>query len=401
MKILGLITEYNPFHNGHLYHIEQSKKETGADYCVALMSGSFVQRGAPAIYDKYLRAAMALKAGVDLVIEMPVSFSTASAREFATFGVSLFTKLGVVDTICFGSECGAIEPIIDTASFLLNESEEYSANLKELVKTGISFPQARSMALSLFQKDCGEILATPNNILGVEYCLAALKLDSPLCMATIKRAGNSYHDESTGSLLGSAFAIRQSLLKGQPLSALRNMAPDFVYKEMQQAVPLFPDDFSMLLNYRILTEQRFDDFADMAPELAARLANERLVQASFENRIQSLKSRQFTYTRISRAFLHLLLGMKKEEQEEYKAAGYALYARILGFRKESSPLLKRLKAHSSIPLITKLADARHILPALPLSMLTQEINASHIYQTVGTSKGCAFKNEYTQPIIIL
>lgn len=425
MKITGLITEYNPFHNGHLYHMEKSKELTGADYCIVLMSGSFVQRGAPAVYDKYFRTSMALQAGADLVLEMPVSFSTASAKEFAAYAVALFTALGAVDNICFGSECGVMAPLLKNAAFLSAEPEEYSVLLKKYLKDGMTFPEARQKALRSFEEQADlDVLRSPNNILGTEYCLAAHLLHSPISLHTIKREGNGYHDSSTAGELLSAAAIRKALSTQSGLSAVRHMVPPYVWEIMVRETPVFLNDFSAALNYRIWeaqtieaaktvtdrsTEHTFpmEEFADMTPELASRILKDALVSRSFEERIQELKSRQITYTRVSRALLHLLLNITAADTDHFKQIGYAPYARVLGFRKEAAPLLSCLKAESSIPLITKLADAPKLLSPDALMMLKQEIAASHLYQMVRNSapalkeKDCAFKNEYTQPIIIL
>lgn len=414
MKITGLITEYNPFHNGHLYHMIKSKEITGADYCIVLMSGSFVQRGAPAVYDKYLRTAMALRAGADLVIEMPVAFSTASAREFAAYSAALFTALNA-DSICFGSECGHIGPLLENACFLLHEPAEYSLQLKEYLKSGMTFPKARQEALIPYSGQVDlSVLNSPNNILGTEYCRAFLALQSPVSLYTIKREGSGYHDSSTEGVFGSATAIRQALQHKTGLSAVRHLVPPYVWEIITREMPILTDDLSSALNYRIWLEQtqvppeavgsKLEGIADMTPELASRIRNstlEPLLNNTFEERIQSLKSRQITYTRVSRALIHLLLNMQASDTDSFKHAGYAPYARILGFKRESAPLLKRLKTASSIPLITKLADAPKLLSPTAQKMLHQEIAASHLYQTIRKEKGCGFKNEYTQPIIIL
>lgn len=415
MKITGLITEYNPFHNGHLYHMVKSKEITGADYCIVLMSGSFVQRGEPAVYDKYLRTSMALQSGADLVLEMPAAFSTASAREFASYAAALFTSLGAVDSICFGSECGSMEPLLKNAAFLLKEPEEYSTHLKEYLKSGMTFPQAREKALLPYSGLVDtDVLSSPNNILGTEYCKAVLERHSPLSLYTIKREGNSYHDCSTDGKYGSATAIRQVLSKKGDITSVRHLIPPNLWEAMMQESPLFLNDFSSALNYQIWTEQTakilgsapatLEGIADMTTELASRIQNSLpgdTTGNTFEERIQSLKSRDITYTRVSRALLHLLLHMQTSETEEYKQAGYALYARVLGFKKESAPLLSILKESSTLPLITKLADAPKLLSPLGLKMLNQEIAASHLYQSVKREKGCAFKNEYTQPLTII
>jgi len=416
MKIIGLITEYNPFHNGHLYHLRRSKEITGADYCIALMSGSFVQRGEPAVFDKYARTAMALQAGVDLVLELPVSFSTASAMEFASFGVSLFTALGSVHSICFGSECGQIEPLENTARLLAQEPPEFKELLLSGLKRGMTYPEARSQALGLllpsFESEIGaDLLLSPNNLLGVEYIKAGILQQSPISFVTFRREGSSYHEEelpkvsSEGcdSRFPSASAIRLALAAADQTAPLQSLIPPASLEALRGEVPVFADDFSSLLNYRLLNGQ-WEDIADLSPELEARLRKNILPPVSFTERIQALKSRQLTYTRVSRALLHLALDIRKTPQNTWKQEGYAPYARILGFRKESAPLLKQLKKTSSIPLVTKVADARKTLSPSALSMLEQEIRAAHLYQMVKQEQNgqvTCFKNEYRQGVVIL
>ncbi len=431
MKIVGLITEYNPFHNGHLYHIKKSKELTGADYCIALMSGSYVQRGAPAIYDKYVRTSMALSSGADLVLEMPVAFSTASAREFASYGVALFAALGAVDSICFGSECGDIAPLSRIAGLLADEPEEFSRTLKECLKQGMTYPEARHQALlSSLSPDEQAVLASPNNILGIEYIRAGMALGSPLRFHTIRREGQAYHDTAVLSGIGnpdrclaSASAIRRIVASGQnppgpsaspdlpglpdlpgspeavSTNALTSMVPACVHRMITREQPVFSDDYSSILNYRILKGD-WTGIADLTPELDARIRKSALSPVSFEERIQELKTRQLTYTRVSRALLHLILNLHESEVGLYKENGYALYARVLGFRKDSLPLLSSLKRSSVVPLITKLADAGKLLDGTALSMLGQEIEAAHIYQMIRASKGGTFRNEYTQGVIV-
>lgn len=405
MKILGLITEYNPFHNGHAYHIEKSRAGCQADYCIALMSGSFVQRGEPAVYDKYVRTEMALKGGADLVLEMPAAFSTASAREFASYAIALFTALGAVDDISFGSECGDMDALMPAASILLKEPEGYTPKLRDSLKAGMTFPEARQLALAAFlPAQNRDILSSPNNILGIEYCRAALELKSSLKLHTIKRMGSGYHDTSTAGSLGSATAIRKALCAGEAPDGLSSLVPPYSLELMRRETPLFLNAFSAQLNYRILqgdTCAPMENTADMTPGLAARIRKETLSFAPYEERIKSLKSRQLTHTRVSRALLHLLLGISAEDMRCYKDAGYAPYARILGFRKEAAPLLTVLKKSSSIPLLSKLADGERLLSPAAHYMLSQEIRASHLYSGVKKEMGGIFKNEYTQPIIIL
>ncbi|MFR8329317.1 MAG: nucleotidyltransferase family protein [Clostridium fessum] len=375
MKIVGLITEYNPFHAGHLYHMQQARELTGADYCVVLMSGSFVQRGEPAIFDKYLRTKTALLAGADLVLEIPAAFSTASAHEFAAYGVALLSAIGV-DAVVFGSECGQIEILKQAAYALNHESAEFQERLRKGLKAGLTYPQARAKALGETQAGgtrvenvedfhantdvsnshiWSSILNSPNNILGIEYLRAAEDLHSPMEFYTISREGSGYHEDTLADAnFPSASAIRgiirNSLSKDKDLlDILASHLPAVTHPAYTGAVPVFVDDFSGLLNATVLQMQATFSIADLSPELAARLTKPPYFPLSFEERIQALKTRQLTYTRVSRALLHLVLGMREEDISRWKDEGYALYARILGFRRQSSPLLSCLHKKAASP----------------------------------------------------
>ena len=405
MKIVGLITEYNPFHAGHLYHMQRARELTGADYCVVLMSGSFVQRGEPAIFDKYRRTKAALLAGADLVLEMPVAFSTASAHEFAAYGVALLSAIGV-DAVVFGSECGQIETLKQAAYALNHESAEFRERLQKGLKAGLTYPQARAKALEM-EDTWASVLSSPNNILGIEYLRAAEDLHSPMEFYTISREGSGYHEDTLADAkFPSASAIRgiirNSLSKDKDLlDILASHLPAVTHPAYTGAVPVFVDDFSELLNAAVLQMQATFSIADLSPELTARLTKPPYCPLSFEERIQALKTRQLTYTRVSRALLHLVLGMREEDISRWKDESYALYARILGFRRQSSPLLSCLHKKSSIPLITKMADAAQNLSPSALALLEQEVYASHLYQTVRMKRGGVFQNEYTEGLIFV
>lgn len=280
LKTTGIIVEYNPLHPGHIYHMEQARKQTGADYLIAVMSGSFVQRGAPALLDKYTRTRMALLAGADVVIELPVCFATGSAGDFAAGAISLLDKLGCVDGLCFGSESGDISLFKKTATLLQCESAAFSNALKKALKSGLSFPAARQQALLLcldMAKDmpstaCPDnnstaeqivaLLSSPNNLLGLEYTLALLRRNSSIRPFTISRVGSGYHDPLGGAAdFPSASALR-SLLAKQGKQALLSQLQ--CYPELQPLLPLweevlsqntflFSNDLSSPLHYRLLT----------------------------------------------------------------------------------------------------------------------------------------------------
>lgn len=406
MKVLGIIAEYNPFHNGHLYHIEQAKKLSGADYTVAVMSGDYVQRGSPAIYDKYIRTHMALQAGVDLVIELPSFFSTSSAADFASASVSLLDQLGIIDTLCFGSEQGNLLPLSLAAQFLTDESFTYQTQLKKYLKEGHTFPQARAAAISQLFDDPNrlEIMSHPNNILGIEYIMALTKSKSTIKPITIKRMGYGYHDQQTDHDFISASAIRRIINQQTEIENLEQKVPPITWNFIQSAKPLYLNDFSKLLNYRLLECRRKEidltSYMDVSDELADRIKKIILDFNTFEERIRQLKTKQYTYTRINRALLHILLEVTKLQTDQAKCTGYVPYARILGFQKNAALLLKAMKQHSSIPLISKTANARKLLSNSAYELLMQTIYHSHIYQSVYWDKYQILpKNEYTSGCI--
>ena len=411
---VGIIAEYNPFHDGHAYHIKKAKEMTQADYCIVAMSGDFVQRGGPAIYDKYTRTAMALSCGADLVIELPSVFASSSAEDFAACGIALLNNLGVVGSVCFGSECGNVEKLSGIASILATEPPVYTKELRRELKKGATFPQARNRALiscGILNEDEASILASPNNILGIEYCKALYRQKSPMTPVTISRKGYGYHDTSLAPEgFSSATGIRKAIHENpdilMQMESSLIQVPDPVKQMMSQGFPVFPDDFSALLNTTLLKLDcegiPFEKYADVSEELAARLLRQLPDYHPFEEKINQLKTKQYTYTRISRALLHIALGVTTQQVVLGRNAGYAPYARILGFKKTSAGLMGEIKKRGSIPLITKTADARLILSGAAWSMLRQDFYCSHIYQTIVQDKyQIKMKNEFTHSVVIL
>ncbi len=416
INVTGIVAEYNPFHNGHAYQIREARKITGADYCVAVISGDFVQRGEVSVFSKYLRTKMALLSGADLVLEIPSIFAVSSAEDFAAGSVALLDELGVVTHLCFGSETGESGNFMDAAKILAKEPAAFSEKLKEGLQNGLTWPQARVQALNEFMPD-GEIaplLDTPNNLLGVEYCKALIKRNSPITPVTVKRKGNGYHSEELDGETASASAIRKGIFtrdgdlsaNGSGDTAFLSQVPEEIRSLFQTELPLQANALSEMLNYRLLTLNRdhvpFSTFADVSKDLSDRLEHFLYEQESFEERIFQLKTRQYTYTRISRCLLHILLGITDEMILAGKAAGYAPYARILGFRKDKADLLGKIKKHTRIPLVTKTADASRMLSGTAKMLFEQDLYASHVRQSLLAAKtGQPVRNEYTQPICII
>lgn len=416
MNVTGIVAEYNPFHNGHAYQIREARKLTDCDYCVAVISGDFVQRGEVSVFSKYLRTKMALLSGADLVLEIPSIFAVSSAEDFAAGSVALLDNLGVVTHLCFGSELGQSKNFMKAAKILGKESAAFSGKLKEGLQNGLSWPQARAFALNAElsyhegTKDSKEIISlleTPNNLLGVEYCKALLRRGSSIMPVTVRRKGNGYHSEDLDGEMASASAIRKGIFaKAGTDTSFLSQIPEEIQYLFREELPLQANDLSDLLNYCLLTLNRdhipFSIFSDVSKNLSDRLEHVLYDQESFEKRIFQLKTRQYTYTRISRCLLHILLGITDEMVSAGKKAGYAPYARILGFRKNKAALLGEIKKHTRIPLVTKTADASRMLSDTAKLMFEQDLYASHVRQSILASKtGQPVRNEYTQPICII
>lgn len=412
MKTAGIIAEYNPFHNGHQYHLEQTRALSGADYIIAVISGDFMQRGVPALIDKYARAEMALQNGADLVLELPVVYATGSAEFFAMGAVSLLDQLGCVDFLCFGSECGSLKPLSKIASVLQDEPKEYRSSLQAELKKGNSFPKARSLALRGFLSDCpGDIdLTSPNNILGIEYIKALIKSGSRIAPLTLQRQGSGYHDSVLNDSLSfsSASAIRDSIHSCDGLSGIRQHVPSSVFQLLQasygKTFPISSNDFSLMLQYRLLLESGsgFAPYQDVTAALSDKIRKNLYDYESFEQFCCLLKSKEITHSRLSRSLTHILLDITSSKMQEYAEKGYIFYARILGLRREAAPLFGAIKAHSSIPLISKLADAPSFLDETGLSMLEDDIRSAHIYDSAACHKFQApFINEYSRQLVIL
>lgn len=411
MKIAGIIAEYNPFHNGHKYHIEQTRKITGADFIIIVMSGNFTQRGTPAIMDKYSRARMALENGADMVIELPSCYACGSAEYFSDGAIALLDKLGCVDYVCFGSECGDIELLRPIAEILANEPDDYREMLKAELKNGATFPRARNRALIHCIPSFAEnenIIGTPNNILGIEYIKSIIRRQSKIQPVTIQRTGSDYHSQRFSQQYSSSLALRHSLDTQGNLDMIRGQVPENVFAIMQEnygkTYPVFPRDFSAMLKYKLLVEEAngYTDFVDINDDLSDRILKVLYQPYDYEQMCDILKTKNITYARVSRLLCHILLNLRKEDMDEYKKDGTIFYARVLGFRTDDKGLLKTIQCSSSIPLITKVTDGRKLESEIGRKQFERDILASHIYESIVSSKySCPMQNEYQRPVITL
>lgn len=415
MKVAAVIAEYNPFHNGHQYQLNTIKESLGADRIIIIMSGNFTQRGIPAIVDKYQRCRMALECGADVVIELPAYFALGSAEYFAQGAVSLIDKLGVVDILHFGSECGDIDNIKRIASILSSESPSYKAALNQYLKEGLSFPAARQKAIKNEMPDnieLASVLDNPNNNLGIEYVKALLQRKSSIVPRTLERKGSSYNSGTIDSdNLASAQAIRNLLSESSSdadVSILKNHLPENVAKLLiaNNAEYMYLDDFSSVLYYKLISELAFNSslckYYDVNKQISDIYVKNLSDYTTFSEYCMSGKSKNYTYTRLCRGLMHILLDMTQENVDVYKENDYTQYARLLGFRKSSSDVLSAIKANSNIPLITKLPNALKSLEGAALSSLEADIHASKIYYGIqGQKYHHAPLNEYTKEIVII
>lgn len=422
MRTVGIIAEYNPFHTGHAYHIAQAKKISGADYAMVIMSPDFVQRGTPAVFDKYTRTQMALQCGADLVIELPVCYASGSAEFFAEGAIALLNRIGVVDTLVFGAEHDDLALFQATADLLLEEPEAYSKMLKAFLKEGFTYPKARSEALirtlesntfSCIQNDSGNtqsylssFLSSPNNILGIEYCKALKKTKSRIMPIPLLRFGSSYNSTSLDGVFCSASALREGIQREEDMEELLPFIPVSCHPLFLDSLKrtVFADDMLPFIVNKLLTEQSFSHILDISLDLSERIQNLRFpsIGKSFDELSESLKTKQVTKARINRALVHLLLDIRTDAVDSFRQKGTVFYAKVLGFSKNAVSLLHAIKENSDLPFLTKPAKADSLLQGAGLNMWKQDLYASHLYRSVVSCKyHVPFRTEWeTSPIIL-
>jgi len=388
MKTLGIIVEYNPFHTGHDNHLVKAKETSGCDIVVAVMSGNFVQRGEPAICDKWRRTKMALMAGADLVIELPLYYSTAGAEYFARGAVTLLEKTGLVDCLCFGSEWADITALQACARVLSIEDTDFKNRLQKYLQQGLSYPAARSKAAEPLL----HLPDTPNNILGVEYIKALMKLNSKMMPYTVSRSP------------GSAKALRDELNK--PLSKMskavsyaeKNM-PSYAWDILNESLtahgPATLDNLSPIFHYilRTHTPEKLQSYMDVSEGLEYRLIQYAKDHKRISDIIAAVKTKRYTYLRLQRAVLHIILGITKKNMASYESTGGPQYIRVLGFKKERADLLKLLEKQATLPIVANLKNAK--LPPLAIQMLEEDIQATKLY-ALAFPEHVHF-NEYSHP----
>ncbi|CAM2899552.1 nucleotidyltransferase [Paenibacillus sediminis] len=381
MRTTGIIVEYNPLHNGHVFHYTRAKQTTGADHIVAVMSGNFLQRGEPAVISKWARAEMALNMGADLVIELPVAYAVQPAEWFAYGAASLLEATGVVDSLCFGSEVGNLEPLSQLADKLAIENEPLKLAIASHLAKGLSYPAAYSAAAaSLMETDMNSaavqaLLQQPNNTLALHYMIALKRIGSRIQPITIQREQAGYHDIEPGQgAIASATAIRKMLLS-DGLESVRPYIPDYCYSILERELnmgrgPMHWERFRQPLMHALFTKTapELAEFHEMTEGLEYRIAKtlSRLELPTVSHLLKSLKTKRYTHTKLQRALVHTLLNHSKAELTRGNLAKGPGYIRVLGFSRHGQALLKKMKKTAKLPVIMRAAAITH--PQLTLDL---------------------------------
>ncbi|WP_315168615.1 nucleotidyltransferase [Metaclostridioides mangenotii] len=451
MNILGLIVEYNPFHNGHLFHLNESKKKTNSTHTIAVMSGNFLQRGEPAILDKHTRAEMAVRAGVDLVVELPTLYACQSAELFSQGAITTLDSLNCVNSICFGSEVGDIGVLYTIAEILSSEPLEFKTFLKSYLDLGMLFPVARSKALidyiekikhddnntgeeaAYFSKystflddvdDIEKVLNNPNNILGIEYIKRLIKLNSSIQPQTIKRIQSEYNSTDITGNISSATAIRNKLKNicifdsnnkstvdsgnssaiyyNDILDSLIDTMPYTSYKilkdKLKENIPLMYDEmfFNSLKTSVFRDKDKLSDFFEVNEGIENKIYTEAFSANNTYDLVNSVKSKRYTMTKVKRIINNILLGITKDEIKIAKEIDKMPYIRILAFNNKGREIIKEIKNNSNINIINKFSNIEFFLndPTFK-TFIESDIKASNIYNAVYFKRiGNKFKGPY-------
>jgi len=402
MKIIGIVSEYNPFHNGHAYQVQKSIQALDADGVIAIMSGNFVQRGFPAIQDKWLRAEMAVKAGVNLVIELPTYYATSSAENFAKGAVSLLEATGVVTHLSFGSEFDDLDCLNRIADALINPTHIFEEALRTALDKGLSYPTARAIALNTALPELSHTINInqSNVILGIEYLKALKQLDSSIKPFLVKRMGKGYHDVTLDvaedAPFVSATAIREAYFasvanietdanykskESADMASLNKHLETYMPKVAAQAMFDSPysavriEDFEKLILYELRksTPEALSKLREVSEGLENKLADASLKSTNYDQLLDAVKSKRYAMTRINRILLNVLLGIE-QETFDLQTQGYL---RVLAFDATGQKILRAIKKNGYLPLITNINKHSDLLKSSALLQL--DVKATNIY----------------------
>lgn len=401
MKACGIVAEYNPLHTGHVYQMNKARQISQADCIIVVMSGNFVQRGEPAVIDKYARTRAALKAGADIVVELPVYYALSSAENFARGAVLTLNEMKAA-SICFGAETDNADRLAKISHAIISESPEYKAILNKALAEGLSYPAARQTALLEYLPECKNIISGSNNILAIEYIKAILGNNLKMTYYPVLREGAGYNDDTDNAEYASAFGIRKMIMSGESEKLKVYLTPD-MSEEISNSknCPVSLDDFSNIFNHKMLFlkqqcninhtdfAEKLAEYEDITAELANRFAAAFTGRDNITEFAMKVKSKNIVYSRICRCIMHIILGIKKTMSDLYNNIPYI---RLLGFNKTGQQYLGSIKKELDVPFITKAADYKN--------ELSFELACSDIYsQAVYEKYEYVMKNELQQNII--
>lgn len=408
-RVLGIIAEYNPFHNGHLYQIEEAKKQTGADYVVAVISGNFTQRGNTSLINKWVKTDMALRSGVDIVIELPTVYSISSAENFAEGAIKILDSLKIVDTLCFGTETADFAALNNIANVLYNEPKEYVSLLNHELGKGVSYPKARESALMMYLNDIkryANILSGSNNILAIEYLKALKKLKSSMRPFSVQRKKVYYNDERIVDEFASSTAIRKLVSRGQ-YDEIRKVVPTSSYMLLKEEIrkgsfvlDILKYEKEILYNLRKMTISEIAELPDVTEGLEHVIKNGANSCNSILDLMDIVKSKRYTQTRIQRILLYALLGITKKDM--LNARKVTPYVRVLGFNKNGREMLSEIcNENRRINMITSVKKFEELnLNKALKEMLDKDIFATNVY-TLGYEYNSAANLDYTNKMVIV
>ncbi|WP_081625568.1 nucleotidyltransferase [Bacillus sp. 123MFChir2] len=400
MKASGIVVEYNPFHNGHAYHVQQTKKLTNADIIIAVMSGPFLQRGEPALVSKWARTQMALANGVDIVVELPYAFATQKAETFADGAISILDALRVSE-VCFGSESGNIEHFYNTVTLRQAEQVAFHSLVQQYLKTGMSYAKATSEAFSSLQKNIATIdISEPNNILGMHYIEAIIKQKSLMKASTIMRFASHYHDETfQDERIASATSIRKQLFNDpKNFSAIIPFIPKATKLLLEQYIHSYRllhnwEHYFHLLKYKLLTMSplQLQNIYEVEEGLEHRILSSIQEATSFTKFMETLKTKRYTWTRLQRICTHILTNTTKEEIHKAHVEQHAQFIRLLGMSQKGQSYISAMKKQITLPLLSHTKVLQH-----PLLDIDRRASAVYFSILQGTLCGEMIKRDITQ-----
>lgn len=410
-KVLGIVAEYNPFHNGHFYHMQESKKITEADSCICVISGNFTQRGEPSIVNKWAKTYMALCCGADLVIELPTIYSISSAENFASGAIKIFDRLKIVTDISFGAECNDLATLNNIANVFYSEPANYKTILNHELKRGLSYPMARENAVLMYLNDIkryANVLSNSNNILAIEYLKALKQQKSMIQPNIVPRKNVYYNDQKIVDDFASATAIRKLMLNRE-YAEVRKVVPRSTYqiigeeyKKDHIILGIKKYEKEIIYALRVMPIEEIQNLPDVNEGLEFAIKKAASETNNIEELIEKVKSKRYIQTRIQRILLYVLLEITKKDMEDSKKM--VPYVRVLGFNSRGKILISEImNQNPKLNMITSVG--KYVNKKMPKNkqltrMLDLDINATNIY-TLGYGGESKANLDYTQNMIII